>query len=200
MPGVSKEQIACAKEIGIEEYILSREPNNVRRIGGAYYLKDHDSLEISHGLWNWHSHGIGGKNVIDYLIKVRGYDFVGAVRYESISDAHLKALAICRRSCLDAGSSSPKSVRIFFAFCLSNVRVRLLHQSSKAVSLLLCAARTLARLSIVSSGTSIKPKLVGINSGDKTTQLSDRSVSATTLSLHISCNPISLPPLHKTSQ
>ncbi|GHV13473.1 hypothetical protein FACS1894219_08320 [Clostridia bacterium] len=81
MPGVSKEQIARAKEIGIEEYILSHEPNNVKRIGQAYYLRDHDSLKISNGLWNWHSRGIGGKNVIDYLIKVRGYDFVGAVRH-----------------------------------------------------------------------------------------------------------------------
>jgi hypothetical protein len=80
MPGVSREEIARAKEIGIEEYILSHEPNNVKRVGNAYYLKDHDSLEISNGLWNWHSHGVGGKNVVDYLIKVRGYDFVSAVR------------------------------------------------------------------------------------------------------------------------
>jgi hypothetical protein len=37
--------------------------------------------EIGNGLWNWHSHGIGGKNVVDYLIKVRGYSFVDAVRH-----------------------------------------------------------------------------------------------------------------------
>jgi hypothetical protein len=79
--GVSREQIARAKEIGIEEYILTHEPNNVKRIGRAYYLKDHDSIEISNGLWNWHSHEIGGKNVIDYLIFVRGYCFVDAVRH-----------------------------------------------------------------------------------------------------------------------
>ncbi|GHU35029.1 hypothetical protein FACS1894105_02900 [Clostridia bacterium] len=79
--GVSREQIARAKEIGIEEYILSHEPNNVKRIGQAYYLRDHDSLKISNGLWNWHSRGIGGKNVIDYLIFVRGYCFVDAVRH-----------------------------------------------------------------------------------------------------------------------
>jgi hypothetical protein len=81
MPGVTREQIARAKEIGIEEYILRNEANNVRRIGNAYYLKDHESLEISSGLWNWHSRGIGGRNVIDYLVKVRGYDFVDAVRH-----------------------------------------------------------------------------------------------------------------------
>jgi hypothetical protein len=78
--GVSKEQIARAKEISIEGYILSHEPNNVKRVGGAYYLRDHTSLEISNGLWNWHSRGVGGKNVIDYLIFVRGYAFVDAVR------------------------------------------------------------------------------------------------------------------------
>ncbi|MDR2654904.1 MAG: DUF3991 domain-containing protein, partial [Oscillospiraceae bacterium] len=80
MPGVGKEQIARAKEISIEDYILRNEPNNVRRVGFAYYLKDHESLEISNGMWNWHSQGVGGKNVIDYLIKVRGYGFVDAVR------------------------------------------------------------------------------------------------------------------------
>jgi hypothetical protein len=78
--GVSAEQIARAKGIGIKDYILSHEPNNVKRVGRAYYLKDHESLEISNNLWNWHSQGIGGKNVIDYLMKVRGFGFVDAVR------------------------------------------------------------------------------------------------------------------------
>ena len=78
--GVTPEQIARAKEINIEDYILSHEPNNVKRSGRTLYLKDHDSLRISNGLWKWESRGIGGKNVIDYLIKVRGYDFVDAVR------------------------------------------------------------------------------------------------------------------------
>ena len=81
MPGVSPEQIARAKEISIEDYTLSHEPHNIKRIGRALYLKDHNSLEISNGLWNWHSHGIGGENVVDYLIKVRGYDFLDAVRH-----------------------------------------------------------------------------------------------------------------------
>jgi hypothetical protein len=81
MPGVTRDQITRAKEIGIEEYILKSEPDNTRRVGSAYYLKDHQSLEISNGMWNWHSQGVGGKNVIDYLIKVRGYGFVDAVRH-----------------------------------------------------------------------------------------------------------------------
>ena len=81
MGGVSREQIDRAKQVDILDYVLRYEPNNVKRVGNAHYLKDHDSLEISNGLWNWHSQGIGGKNVVDYLIKVRGYSFVDAVRH-----------------------------------------------------------------------------------------------------------------------
>jgi len=79
MPGVSKEQINRAKEVDILDYLRTYEPCNLKRIGNAYYLKDHDSFEISNGLWNWHSRDVGGRNVIDYLMKVRGYDFVEAV-------------------------------------------------------------------------------------------------------------------------
>jgi len=81
MPGVSREQIDRAKQMDILDYILTHEPSNVKRIGRGYYLKDHDSLEISNGLWNWHSRGIGGRNVVDYLIKVREFGFVEAVRH-----------------------------------------------------------------------------------------------------------------------
>ena len=81
MAGVSREQIARAKEISIEDYILTHEPNNVKRVGRTLYLKDHDSLRISNGLWKWASRDVGGKNVIDYLIIVRGYGFVDAVRH-----------------------------------------------------------------------------------------------------------------------
>jgi len=81
MPGVTREQITRAKEINILDYVLQNEPDNVKRIGNTYYLKDHDSFRISNGLWKWESQGIGGKNVVDYLIKVRGYCFVDAVRH-----------------------------------------------------------------------------------------------------------------------
>jgi len=82
MPGgVSREQIDRAKQVKILDYILTHESGNVRQVGSAHYLKDHDSLEVSNGLWNWHSQGIGGKNVVDYLIKVRGFGFVDAVRH-----------------------------------------------------------------------------------------------------------------------
>ena len=50
MPGVSREQIERAKRVDILDYVLAYEPDNVKRVGGAHYLKDHDSLEISNGL------------------------------------------------------------------------------------------------------------------------------------------------------
>jgi len=81
VPGVTREQIERAKQVNILDYVLKHEPDNVKRIGNAYYLKDHDSFTISNGLWIWRSQDIGGKNVIDYLIKVRGYSFVDAVRH-----------------------------------------------------------------------------------------------------------------------
>jgi hypothetical protein len=80
MPGVSREQISRAKAVPILGYILKNEPDNVMRVGSAYYLKDHRSLKISNGLWYWHSQGVGGRTAVDYLIKVRGYSFVDAVR------------------------------------------------------------------------------------------------------------------------
>jgi hypothetical protein len=89
MPQVSKEQIARAKEIGLEEYVLDREPDNVTRRGKALFLRDRESLEISNGLWNWHSHGIGGRTALDYLIKVRGYGFTDAVRHLAGEDYNI---------------------------------------------------------------------------------------------------------------
>jgi hypothetical protein len=92
MPQVSREQIDCAKKVNILDYILRYEPDNVRRIGKTHYLKDHDSLRISNGLWKWESQDIGGKNVVDYLIKVRGFSFVDAVRHlagEDYSTAYI---------------------------------------------------------------------------------------------------------------
>ena len=95
MPGgVSREQIDRAKQVDILDYILSHEPNNVRRIGNAHYLKDHDSLEISNGLWNWHSKGVGGRNVVDYLIKVRGFGFVEAVRHLTGDNSQYKYVTL----------------------------------------------------------------------------------------------------------
>lgn len=80
MPGVTKEQIARAKEWDLLSYLQAREPQELKRCGaGEFCLKAHESLKISNGKWHWHSRGIGGRSALDYLIKVRGMDFVSAV-------------------------------------------------------------------------------------------------------------------------
>ena len=77
MPGVTKEQIARAKEWDLLSYLQTYEPQELQKCGGREYrTMPHDSLKISNGKWNWHSRGIGGRTALDYLVKVRGMDFV----------------------------------------------------------------------------------------------------------------------------
>lgn len=83
MAGVTKEQIARAKEWDLVSYLMRYEPQELMKCGGTgggeYYTVSHDSLRISNGMWHWHSRGIGGRTALDYLIKVRGMGFVEAV-------------------------------------------------------------------------------------------------------------------------
>ena len=61
-------------------YLETYEPHELKRSGpNEYCTRTHDSLKISNGKWCWNSRGIGGRTALDYLIKVRGMDFVGAV-------------------------------------------------------------------------------------------------------------------------
>jgi len=77
---VTPEQIEKAKQIDLLTYLQTYEPNNLQKIGtSTYCTKDHDSLKISNGLWHWFSQNIGGRNALDYLIKVRGFSFTEAV-------------------------------------------------------------------------------------------------------------------------
>ena len=86
MSGVTKEQIAKAKEWDLLSYLQVYEPKELKRSGpNEYCTRTHDSLKISHGKWCWHSRGIGGRTALDYLIKVHGMSFVSAV--EALSGA-----------------------------------------------------------------------------------------------------------------
>ena len=77
---MTPEQIEYARQTDLLTYLQNYEPNNLQRIGtGTYCTKEHDSLKISNGLWHWFSRHIGGKNALDYLIKVRGFSFTQAV-------------------------------------------------------------------------------------------------------------------------
>ena len=77
---VSPEQIETARQTDLLTYLQTYEPDNLQRIGTeTYCTKEHDSLKISNGLWHWFSRHIGGKNALDYLIKVKGFSFTQAV-------------------------------------------------------------------------------------------------------------------------
>ena len=81
MPYIAPEVITEAKRMDLLTYLREYEPNELVRVSGnTYCTKEHDSLKISNGKWMWWSRGIGGKSALDYLIKVRGMDFVEAVQ------------------------------------------------------------------------------------------------------------------------
>ena len=78
---VTKEQIEQAKQMDLHSYLQAFEPDELVRINSdSYTTRTHDSLKISNGKWCWWSRGIGGRSALDYLIKVRGMEFVEAVQ------------------------------------------------------------------------------------------------------------------------
>ncbi len=77
---MTRKEIARAKEIDLETYLRACEPEELVKCGSGYRTRTHDSLKISNGLWHWHSRGIGGKTALDYLIHVKGMDFIPAVQ------------------------------------------------------------------------------------------------------------------------
>lgn len=81
MPYIAPEVITEAKRMDLLTYLREYEPNKlVKYSNNTYTTRTHDSLKISNGKWMWWSRGIGGKSALDYLIKVRGMDFVEAVQ------------------------------------------------------------------------------------------------------------------------
>ena len=81
MPYIAPEVITEAKQMDLLTYLREFEPGELVKFSrNTYTTKTHDSLKISNGKWMWWSRGIGGKSALDYLIKVRGMDFVEAVQ------------------------------------------------------------------------------------------------------------------------
>ena len=59
---VTPEQISKAKEIDLLTYLRSCDPHELVHVsGGTYCTREHDSLKISNGKWNWVSRGVGGR-------------------------------------------------------------------------------------------------------------------------------------------
>ena len=70
------------RQIDLLSYLREFESSNLVKVKGTsnvYCTAEHDSLKISNGKWYWWSRGFGGYSALDYLIKVKEYDFVEAV-------------------------------------------------------------------------------------------------------------------------
>lgn len=83
MPGVTREQIAAAKQMTAIEFLRRYRPEELQRASspGEFQLKSHDSFKIraADSVWHWKSRDIGGKSALDYLVYVEGVRFVDAV-------------------------------------------------------------------------------------------------------------------------
>lgn len=80
MPFIAPEVILEAKQMDLLTYLRNYEPYElVKFAGNTYTTRTHDSLKISNGKWMWWSRGVGGRNALDYLVKVRGMSFLEAV-------------------------------------------------------------------------------------------------------------------------
>ncbi len=80
---VTTDQIKLARTVDLISYMQQYEPEELIRTGPHdYKTATHSSLCISdNGLWHWYSRGIGGRGALNYLIQVKGMDFVSAVRH-----------------------------------------------------------------------------------------------------------------------
>lgn len=86
MPYIEPEVIEAVKRIDLLTYLKNNEPKElIYDSTNCYKTRTHDSLKISNGLWHWWSKNIGGRSALDYLIKVRGYSFLEAVKLLSDS-------------------------------------------------------------------------------------------------------------------
>lgn len=82
MPYIAPEVISEVKRIDLLTYLQEREPDELVRVSPTTFCtKEHDSLKISNGKWYWWSRGVGGRSALDFLIKVRGMTFLGAVEH-----------------------------------------------------------------------------------------------------------------------
>lgn len=81
MPYIPKEMVAEASKIDLLTYLKNYEPDELVEVTrSTYSTKTHDSLKISNGLWYWFTRQVGGRSAIDYLMKVRNYNFINAVQ------------------------------------------------------------------------------------------------------------------------
>ena len=84
MPYYTEEQIKEARSIDLLTYLQAYEPTELVHVrGDTFCTREHDSLKISaskNGKWYWWSRGFGGYSALDYLIKVKGMQFMEAMK------------------------------------------------------------------------------------------------------------------------
>lgn len=82
MKGVSKEEVAQAKQVDLLSYLKTCEPQNLQAEGQHDYRHNvfHTLVISDNGKWNWTDHEKGGTTALNYLIEVQGMGFVDAVR------------------------------------------------------------------------------------------------------------------------
>ena len=81
MRNFTEEDLEEIRRIDVLTYLRNCEPwELVRKSNNTYVTKTHDSLVISNGKWMWFSQGFGGYSALDYLVKVKGYQFLDAVK------------------------------------------------------------------------------------------------------------------------
>ena len=81
MPYYTEKQIDQARSIDILTYLQSFEPTELVHVrGNTYCTREHDRLKISNCKWMWWSRGFGGNSALDYLIKVKGMQFMDAMK------------------------------------------------------------------------------------------------------------------------
>ena len=100
MPYYTEEQIKAARSIDLLTYLQTNEPTELVHVrGNTYCTRDHDSLKISNGKWYWWSRGFGSSSALDYLIKVKGLQFMEAMRIlaDNSEDFQIKTHKICKR-------------------------------------------------------------------------------------------------------
>ena len=73
-----QEQIAQAKEWDLLTYLQRYDPHQPRPCGRKHLLhREHDSLKISNGKWNWFSRKIGGKTAWTISLRSRAFLYSG---------------------------------------------------------------------------------------------------------------------------
>ncbi len=79
---IDKTILDNARSIDLIDFLERYKGFHFRHSNGEYRCTEHTSLAIKSDRlsWYWHSKGIGGYGAIDFLMKIEGFDFKGALQ------------------------------------------------------------------------------------------------------------------------